>query len=114
MLGTAALAVTQDFSPCSWAGAPRPPRTTGSSGPHNRPQLKSSGAVSSLREIWGCLWTPILSWAEPWGCPGSRVLPHTLLTLNPLRHFPAQPHLPSSRFAPKPISSSSETLLPPL
>lgn len=97
-----------------WEWAPLPPRTISSSGPHSCPHPASSGAASSLGEIWGCLWTPILSWAEPWGCPGSGALPHTLLTLNPPHRFPAQPHLPGSLPAPKPISSSSETLLPPL
>ena len=67
-----------------------------------------------LGEIWGCLQTPVLSWAEPWGCPGSGVLPHTLVTPNCPHQFTAQPHLPGSLPAPKPISSSSETLLPPL
>lgn len=97
-----------------WDGAPHLPHTASSSRPHSRPHSKSSGVASSLCEIWGCLRTPVPSWAEPWVCPGSGVLPQTLLTPNPPRRFPAQPHLPGSLPAPKPISSSSETLLPPM
>lgn len=50
----------------------------------------------------------------PWGCPGSGALPHALIIPNPACCSPAQPHFPGLLPAPKPISSSSETLLPPL
>lgn len=98
----------------SWDGAPCPPHTTSSTGPCSCLSSEPPGTVSSLGDIWRCLWTPSLCRAEPLGHPGSGKLPHILLAPNPPHHPPAQPHLLGPLSAPKPISCSSENLLPPL
>lgn len=90
MLGRATLLVTGDCSSC--------PHPVPLLCPHHRqlwtphfPHHESSGTASPLGEIWGCLQSPIPSWAEPLGPPwkwGSASHPPHPKS-SPLFHYPA-------------------------